>query len=121
MSIFSDEMAVVARELIVEFGETATFNRTVQAAYDPTSADTYGQTDTAFFGSIVQTQYKNSDIDGTLVQRGDFLVLAHKITTGEIPLVGDVLTFSDISCRILDVRQTMVNGVGVLYAMQCRV
>ncbi len=119
MSVFSDEMAAISLELITEYGETGSFERVVQGDYDPDSADTLFDTITTYSGSVVPSQYKNSEIDGTLIQRGDFKILAHNMTSD--PAVGDSLTFGDISCKIVSVNLTRVNGVTVLFTLQGRV
>lgn len=119
MTQFSNEMSELAIELIAEFGETASFERIVQGNYAPSIADTLYDTITNYSGYVVPSQYKNSEIDGTVIQRGDFKILAHDMTSN--PTVGDSLTFSGITCKIVGVTHTRVNGSTVLYTLQGRI
>jgi len=119
MSEFSDEMALVAEELITEFGEAGSFERTVQGTYDPGSADILFDTVTNYSGFVAPMDYKDFEIDGTIILKGDFRVLAHDMD--EVPSVGDELTFNSKTCRIINVSATRVNGASVLYSLQCRI
>lgn len=119
MSQFSDDMSAVAIELITEFGESVSFERTVQGTYAPSIADTLFDTVSTYTGYAIPSNYTNREIDGTLIQRGDFKVLAHEMS--DEPEVGDNLTIGGITCKIVGVTHTKVNGASVLYTLQCRV
>lgn len=119
MSQFSDEMAQVAIDLITEYGQEADFLRSVNGEYDPTSGEYFTQDTTPYSGMIVPNDYKEREIDGTIIQRGDVKVLAHKMT--ETPAVGDQVTFGEIDYRIINVKKTKANGADCLYTLQVRV
>lgn len=119
MSAFSDEMAQVALDLIKEFGEDGEFNRTTQGVYDPSSGESFSETQTSFTGSIVPNNYKESEIDGTVIQRGDVRVYAHRMGAN-VPAIGDILTFSNIEYRVINVKKTKANGADCLYTLQVR-
>jgi hypothetical protein len=120
MSAFSDEMAAVATELITEFGETCTFTRNVKGSYDPTTSKAIDTSVTTFSGVCFQEEYKINEIDTANVKRGDTKVLVSPITTGETPSVGDEITFSSLSYRVINVDKTITNAETVLYTLQCR-
>ena len=118
MSDFSDEMAGVAKELLTEFGESGTFNRNVEGAYNPDSGEPFGETPVPYSGMIVPTYYKDYEIDGTIIQKGDIKVLSHVMT--EVPTPGDTLTFGDFYGKVINVMRTRLNGNDVIYTLQVR-
>ena len=119
MSQFSDNMAQVALELIREFGEPVSFSRVTVGVYNPSTASSSSDVTVSYSGFGAPMEYANKDIDGTVIQRGDFRVLAHKMS--EVPEVGDGLLLGSITCRIISVNTTKVNGASLLYSLQCRV
>lgn len=119
MSQFSDDMAQVAIDLISEFGEDASFERTVQGIYDPESGEAFSETTTLYSGMVVPNSYQESEIDGTIIQRDDLMLLSHKMN--EVPMVGDEVTLDSGSYRILNVKKTKANGADCLYTLQVRV
>lgn len=119
MSAFSDNLSDLAVSLITEFGETGSFSRVVLNAYNPATAESATSVTTSYTGYVVPVDYKDKEIDGTLILRGDFKVLAHEMT--QTPNVGDELTFNSKTCRIINVSATRVNGASVLYSLQCRI
>lgn len=120
MSQFSDEMAQVALELIQEFGEDGEFNRVTQGVYDPSSGESFSETQTSFTGSVVPNDYKESEIDGTVIQRGDVQVYAHRMGAN-VPQIGDTLTMSEVDYRVINVKKTKANGADCLYTLQVRI
>ncbi len=118
MSDFSDELAEVANELITEFGEAGTFSRDVEGAYNPESGEAFGETTIPYSGTIVPTSYKDYEIDGTIIQKGDIKVLAH--TMSEVPTPDDSLTFGNFYGKIITVMHTQINGNDVIYTLQVR-
>lgn len=118
MSAFSDELAALAQELIVEFGQVATFTRQDQGVYDPTNLEGFGVADVSFEGSVFLDTYTESEIDGSIIQKTDVKALAHTMT--EVPKVGDVLEAGSTEYRIINVDKATTNGATCLYTLQCR-
>jgi hypothetical protein len=118
MSEFSDDMAAVAKELITEFGESGSFNRNVEGEYNPQSGEPFGETSISYSGMVVPTDYKDYEIDGTIIQKGDIKILAHNMS--EVPTPNDTLTFGDFYGKIINVFRTRVNSADVIYTLQVR-
>lgn len=120
MSAFSDAMAAVATQLITEFGQSCTFIRSVKGAYDPTTSKAINASTVNFSGVCFHEVYTIAELQASNVRAGDVKLLVSPITTGEVPTVGDELTFSSTNFRIVSVDRAVTNSVTVLYTLQCR-
>ena len=113
-------LAATADRLIEKFGQAATIRRkttTGGSAYDPTSGTTT-TTDQAVNAAI--TRYRNSEIDGTLIKRGDKQALVPAVGLTITPTVKDQFVLGDVVHAIQAVDEVSPGGTVVVYRLQVR-
>lgn len=103
-----------ADRLINSFGASLAFSRETGETFDPSTGQTTGTTET-FNRDVVWTEYRNQEIDGTTVQRGD----ARLLVAGEVE-IGDKVTKNNTEWRILDVSPLQPADLAVIYIAQAR-
>lgn len=118
MSGLSTTMAASALRMLTRLGEPVSFSQTVVGTYDPDTESTGAGTTTVYTGYAAPINYDNTEIDGTLVERGDLRLIVNK--TSAQPRVEDTVTFRSEDYRIIDVRYISVSGVNVAYEIQIR-
>ena len=115
---FYEEMSATAAELIAEFGQTITLERSAPGAYDA-STGIVPVTTTSLSGTGIDLDYTVREIDGTLVQRGDRKLLM-SVKAGVVPAVSDVAIVGAVRFRVLAVKPLAPGGVTLTYELQCR-
>lgn len=114
---FYDNMATTALKLLTSKGQTVTFSREVSSGFDPAlGIDTTSTT--TFTGKAAHLNYKNSEIDGTQVIKGDSRLILE--ATATVPLVSDTVTVDSIVWRVMDVEPVSPAGTVVIYKIQVR-
>ena len=116
MSINYLRMAATATRLIKANGKPITVNRTVDGEYDPISGDT-SSTTSSNQSYAVQTEYKSSEIDGTLILQGDAKFMC--IPTVEIRK-GDSITCDTGTWRVVESKPKNPGGTVIDYEVQAR-
>ena len=101
-------------KLLVRFGSQATFTRKTGGTYDPVTGGTTATTET-YTRYIVWADYKTSEIDGTVVQRGD----ARLLVAGSVA-VGDKVEKNGSEWRIIDANPVQPAEIAVMYTAQAR-
>jgi hypothetical protein len=101
--------------MIQQFGMAITYRRYTDVFAPTTGTNTRTAVDTSAYGVV--TEYRLSEIDGTLVQSGDRKVLSANI---QEPRVGDALVIALLVYQIVGVRAVAPAGVAVLYEIQVR-
>jgi len=111
--------ALTAKRLLTRYGQALTITH-----YD--TSDTYDSA-TGVAESIPSTQsgygaifdYKNSEMDGTLIEKGDkkLLLSAVDITA---PQLTDIVTIAGIDYTIVSINTLSPGGVVVMYTCQLR-
>lgn len=115
---FATDMTRIATQLISHFGEAMTFSRAVKDAYDPSTGRAQTTNTITFSARCAPENYKKTEIDGQLVQRGDVKLTVYK--TSQVPEVGDIVTFNGADWRVIDVYQVRAQGMDVIYELQVR-
>lgn len=115
---YADELSTVA-ELLEEFGANATLTRTTGSTFDPVAGSYSGGTPVVIEGNGVQLDYIRTEIDGTVIQRGD-VKFYFEPANGE-PLIDDVCEFAGKSYRVINSETLAPNGTHLLYELQLRV
>ena len=105
-------------------GQTATITRRTSGAYD-VSTGAAAVTTTTQAGSGVEVEYKQRDIDGTMVLEGDRkFFLSPLNTAGAVltaPAMDDTVTLSDSSVWTIKAVDTLSPaGTAILYVLQLR-
>jgi hypothetical protein len=100
-------------------GLAMTFVKVTPGTYNPaTGSVTNTTTSYPTYGII--TEYKNFEIDGTLIKRGDKRVIL-AITSGmPEPNENDSLTINSATWAIKHVSAVMPSGTSIIYAIQVR-
>lgn len=119
MTAFTDSIIVVARNLLTEFGESVTFSRAVEGAYDTSDGTTGTDTDTNYTGFAVKLDTMNQEDTGLHTKQQNSTIFVEK--TSVVPLIGDEVLISTTTYRVMDVERFSVSGVDVLYKLQLRV
>ena len=118
MTFYSD-MAMVADDLITEFGSTVTLKFASGSSYNTeTGGTTITYTDQSGHGCVVE--FDKELIDGSKVRIGDKLLLLSPIGVSE-PQLGDLIVAGGETWSIVPpVSVTAPAGVAVLYECQLR-
>lgn len=119
MSFDYRKMSTTAKRLLTRFGQAVTVQRTTTGGYDPlTGTVTGGASGYTCHGAVMN--YRNQDIDGTLIMRGDVRVLLAP-DAGFAPNPGDKVTLAaGGEMTVISAKQTHPSGFPVLYEVQCR-
>ena len=115
--ISASKMAAVALKLITNAGQDVTLTKLTAGTFSGVLGGYTGQTSTDYTVKAYLDNYKDSMIDGTMVQRGDRLAY---IANTEQPLIDNVVTASTIDYKVLNVKSINVGGTVVLYEAQLR-
>ncbi len=120
MSALSDALAASSASLVAEIGVSVTFRRVPQTAYNPVTGSTTegaAQDETV---KVMFLDYREAEIDGQLIQRGDRrAVLAASGLTKE-PDAGDFFVGEGDTVRVISVRRVEAAGSGLVYVCQVR-
>ena len=114
---FYTDMAVVANELIAEFGADVVFRRTSGGTFDPVTGLTTGATTSDNTAKGIQKTYKASLIDGTRIKNGDKLYV---IDDGYVPDMGDKLKVASEYWSIVDIQPMVPADTPIVYFVQAR-
>lgn len=117
MSFYS-ETAADATEAIREFGQAVTITHVVTGAYDPATG-LVSSTSTVQSGFAVELAYSSSEIDGTLILRGDKKLLL-SISGMTAIAVEDTCTVGGVVYVIKNVKPLSPGGIVLLYELQLR-
>lgn len=114
---FYQGLATTATRLLTQKGQTVTLRQQTAGAYDPaTGAATVTTTNVTGIPAAV-FGFKNMEVDGTLILKGDKKVL---MAVGTKPTKNDVVSIGGIDHAVLDVEEVSPAGTDVLYKLQCR-
>ena len=107
----------VAANLLASKGQLLTFNRDTETAFDAGAGE--GQYDpSTYTGNGVALNYNKSEIDGTIVVKGDIKLILEATTT--VPLTGDRVTIDGVIYRMMPIKPTSPAGTVVIYEIQLR-
>lgn len=118
MSDFYTNLAATASRLLTDKGQSVTFVHPVDGSFDPATGITTPGVPTNITGYGAAFDYKNTEIDGTIIQRGDIRFLFE--STATIPVIGDTITLDTVEYRVMDVKPTQPAGTNVLTEAQLR-
>ena len=109
-----------ARNVLTRLGEAITFTYETGEVRDPaTGAVITPATTVEVTGFGYPGGYRNMDIDGDVIRRGDIRLTAEKVSTR--PQVGWRCTVDGVEYRVMDVRKVRQSGADVVYICQLRV
>ncbi len=117
MSLLSSLQSTGTR-LLRTYGESVSFSRKVEGAYNVSTGNTATSTDTSFTGYGVSDPFSIYDIDNSTVLSGDIRLY---LQSGNVPLVGDVATFNTKAYRVMQVSAVRLQGGDALYELLLRI
>lgn len=117
MADFYGNLAAVATRLLTSKGQSITFSREVQSAFNPTTGVATTST-TTFSGYGAAFDYNSSEIDGEIIQKGDIRLVLEATATA--PIIGDTCTIDSDAYRAMNVKPTSPAGTPVIYEVQLR-
>ena len=105
-----------AERLIAQFGQAATLTKKASSgtAYAPTV------TSTSYGVIVVIMDYRNSEIDGTVVKQGDKRIYLSTDGLTVVPATSDTITLDGAVHSVIDVRPMSPGGTVVYYEIQAR-
>ena len=119
MGTFSDRMTQTARRLLTKYGQPVTAVKDNTSDVDPTTGTvTETPSDTTYQGYGYPSQFKDNQIDGTLIKRSDTRLI---FATNTTPEVNDIITISGVTHTALNVQKINAQGNNIVYIVQCRV
>lgn len=114
-------LASASLSLLRDTGKTYTLARVAAGAYNPaTGAAALTTTQSTFVGKLIS--YRDADIDGALIQRGDrrLLIAAASLAGGVVPQTDDRVSGDGAEMMIVSVQKIEEGASVVIYACQVR-
>ena len=119
---FTTNMVALARRLTSKFGESVTFTRTTQGAYQPATGDTAAPSITNYTANVVTQDYSEFERNLESIQQDDVKLCVETLATNPVePLVGDTCVIDSLTYKIIRVDKMTSTGTDVLYILQARV
>lgn len=119
MSFYPD-LRATAERLLIGKGQRISLRKQTAGAYNPATGST-GITSSTYTGiPAAVVGYKNAEIDGTLILKGDKKVLLGADSLSVVPEKDDVLSIGGVDHSIKDVEHVAPGGVDVIYKIQAR-
>ena len=108
------------RNVLTRLGEAITFTYETGEVRDPATGEVVTPATTAEVAGLgYPGGYRNMDIDGDVIRRGDIRLTAEKVSTR--PQAGWRCTVDSVEYRVMDVRKVRQSGLDVVYICQLRV
>lgn len=120
MSALSDALAASSAELIDDIGASVTFRRVSESSYNSATGTTTSGANQDETVRALFLQYREAEIDGQLIQRGDRRAIVSASGLTKTPAVGDVFVGKGDTVRVISVQKIEASGDGLVYACQVR-
>jgi hypothetical protein len=103
--------------LMLQFGKNIDLQKKDSSTYDPTTGSYSSNTYSSFAtGYAVQTEYKQKDIDGKLIKKGDKKLLITQTTNENLLLVsGDRVVMNSETWNVIHVGEVKPGNIRVIY------
>ena len=119
MTDLSDRFEVLATRLLTRFGQSVTFTRDTQGAFNPSTGETSTPTTTNYTVLVAPRDYTAFEKDLQSIERGDIRLTVQKPST--VPELDDRTTIRSQTYAVVDVETLSVNGVDVAYILRMTV
>lgn len=110
-------LALAAKRLLTEFGQTVTLTRTSGESINPITGAVTPGSDTAYTPKAVVKNYSNNDIDGTRIKAEDRLLVMDDTVE---PITDDVVAFGSVTYQVVSVKVADPAGTPLVYFAQVR-
>lgn len=111
-------LVTIAADKIQYFGQQVAIARKVQTGYDVDTSNAV-TTESVYTTYGVIDTYKLSDIDGTIVQRDDIMLITPAPNSADIS-VNDVVTINNIKYTVVNVNTVSPSGTPIIFLCQLR-
>lgn len=106
-------------------GAPAVLTRTVKGEYDPSTGKYGTSTVTNYNGSGLRVSFTNFEYKDTTILHGDFKlylspVLQDGVTDTPVPVLGDIITFAEMKCKVINMETWNSGGVDCGWKLQMR-
>lgn len=122
-----DDLGTSLRELLGDFGQPMTIQRSTPGAYDPTSGNTGAPTIAVYSGVGRLGNYRDAVVDGTIIQQNDRRVTwqPDEECADFIPRIGDQVIVTGEPAgvppfAVMDLDPRQVAGVWIGFTLQVR-
>jgi len=112
-------LAAAALRLIDKFGRNVTLRSVTAGSYDTATMTKTGASDADKVVKMAIVEYKQSQIDGEVVQRGDELGLLAASAVTAKPVVNDIVIDS-VQYKIINIETIKPGDTALLYKLQLR-
>lgn len=119
MGTFSTNLTATALRLLTKFGQSITFTRTTEGAFDPATNTTAAGSDSNYTGFAHPSEYTRFERDLESVRQDDIKLLVQQTTTE--PEIGDRFTLDSVIYEVLEVDKIKAQGDTIIYKLQGRV
>lgn len=119
MSLGSD-LAREALALVGAFGYPLTFRRATGGTYDAATGTVTGASNSDESVTGLFIAYKNTEVDGSNIQRGDRKALLPASGLVKVPQINDQLLGEGDTVSVVSVQEINANGVPIVYVCQVR-
>jgi hypothetical protein len=119
MSFYSD-MAEMAREQIEEYGRTVILRRNNEGAYNADTDTMDGGTVSDVSVKVLFTEYRQNEIDNTIILRGDKKILIADAALGFAPQHNDIIVDGTDHYKVINLSTVQPGDTPLLYKLQVR-
>lgn len=119
---YTKSLATVER-LLAKFGQSVTFTRVTNGAYDPDTS-TQALVETTYTASAVLLDYKGKDsgnLRDSMIEINDKKLLVSPVGLTETPNANDKVTIGGVVWNVINVKSLNPAGTVVLYECQVRI
>jgi len=114
-------LASASLQILRDLGKSYTLKKNATGNYDPaTGLAAITVTSSTFTGKLLA--FRNADVDGTNIQRGDrrLIIAASSLGSGIVPETEDVVSGDGNDMNIISVQKVEEAGTIVIYSCQVR-
>ncbi|MCF0055517.1 hypothetical protein [Dyadobacter sp. CY356] len=119
MSFYS-EMADMAKEAIAENGRPVILRRNTEGSYNPATDTFTGTGNVDENPSALFTEYKQAEIDGTVIIRGDKKVLLADAALTAPPEYNDIIVDGSDEYKVINIFTVKPGDTSIIYKLQVR-
>lgn len=120
MSFNYSNIQATAQRLITKFGKDWAIRRNVKGTYNP-STNTRTTTSTENHTvKAVKTEYKNYQVDGEVIKRGDFKLLVEAKGLSITPSTDDEIVDGTDIYQIINIKEIKPATITIYYEIQVR-
>lgn len=106
-----------ARRLLTKYGVSIQCSRDNHGDFDVLTGQVGDVVDSSYVGVGYPSAYRDSQIDGTLIKRGDIYLI---FRTSTEPKLNDVATVLGIKYTMLNIQNVTISGSNIIYKIQLR-